>query len=147
MLFNLTPKDDGVLSQVLKSAGVVIFAKTNIPQTLLTFETSNPVWGRCVNPWNAERTPGGSSGGEAALLAAGGSPLGIGTDVGGSVRIPCHFWYVYLSLFIYLSRFLTFLLLYQSGLYGLKATGTRISTAGTVSSVRGQEAVMAAFGM
>jgi fatty acid amide hydrolase len=117
-------RDDSVLCQVLKEAGAVIFAKTNIPQTLLTFETSNPVWGRTFNPWNINRTPGGSSGGEAALLAAAGSPLGFGSDIGGSVRLPCHF----------------------CGLYGLKATATRISTVGAVSSVKGQESVVPAFG-
>lgn len=66
----------------------MLYVKTNVPQTLFTFECSNPVWGRTTNPYNDKYTCGGSSGGEGALLAMDGSALGIGTDIGGSLRIP-----------------------------------------------------------
>jgi Asp-tRNA(Asn)/Glu-tRNA(Gln) amidotransferase A subunit family amidase len=82
---------DGVIVKVLKDAGAVPFVKTNVPQTLLAFECGNPVFGVTRNPYNGERTCGGSSGGEAALLASDASPIGIGSDVGGSLRIPAHF--------------------------------------------------------
>ncbi len=75
----------------MRAAGAIVLGKTNIAQFLLYFESDNSVYGRTNNPWNLERTPGGSSGGEAAIIAAGGSPLGLGTDLGGSVRIPATF--------------------------------------------------------
>lgn len=80
---------------ILLDAGAVIFVKTNLPQTIFGFECSNPVWGRTTNPWNDKFTPGGSSGGEAALLAMDGSAAGIGTDIGGSLRIPAAYCGVY----------------------------------------------------
>ena len=70
-------------------------AKTNVPQTMLAFECSNPLWGRTTNPWSAAHTCGGSSGGEAALLAMDGSALGVGSDIGGSLRIPASYCGVY----------------------------------------------------
>src|ERR1051325_10486293 len=72
----------------LRNAGAIVLGKTNVAQLLLFFESDNPVYGPTNNPWNLERTPGGSSGGEAAIIAAGGSALGIGTDLGGSIRVP-----------------------------------------------------------
>jgi Asp-tRNA(Asn)/Glu-tRNA(Gln) amidotransferase A subunit family amidase len=72
----------------LLAAGAVLYVKTNIPQTMFAFECSNPVWGRTTNPYNDKYTCGGSSGGEGALLAMDGSALGIGSDIGGSLRIP-----------------------------------------------------------
>jgi len=80
--------DDAVIVQRLVMEGAVPFCRTNVPQTLLTMECGNPVFGVTTNPHDPLRTPGGSSGGESALLAAGGSPLGIGTDIAGSCRIP-----------------------------------------------------------
>ncbi|KAG2351605.1 amidase signature domain-containing protein [Suillus spraguei] len=77
------------------SAGAIIFVKTNVPQTMLAFECSNPLWGRTTNPWNNKYTCGGSSGGEGALLAMDGSALGIGSDIGGSLRIPASYCGVY----------------------------------------------------
>ena len=62
-----------------------------MPQLLLYVESDNPLYKRTNNPWNLDRSPGGSSGGEAAALAAGFSALGLGTDIGGSVRVPAHF--------------------------------------------------------
>lgn len=75
----------------MKAAGAVILGKTNVAQQLLYAESDNPLYGRTNNPWNPERTAGGSSGGEGAIIAAGGSLLGLGTDIGGSVRFPAAF--------------------------------------------------------
>lgn len=69
--------------------------KTNLPVTLLSFESTNDVWGRCTNPHNPNYSPGGSTGGEGALLAYGGGRIGIGSDVAGSVRAPAHFSGIY----------------------------------------------------
>jgi Asp-tRNA(Asn)/Glu-tRNA(Gln) amidotransferase A subunit family amidase len=65
--------------------------KTNLPQMAFSFDSSNFLWGECKNPWNTNKTAGGSSGGEGAALAIGLSPIGIGNDMGGSIRIPAHF--------------------------------------------------------
>ncbi|TMS38943.1 hypothetical protein L596_005564 [Steinernema carpocapsae] len=72
----------------LRTQGAVPFVITNVPQALLSFVCSNSVYGTTGNPHNKDRTPGGSSGGEAALVAAGGAPFGIGSDLAGSLRIP-----------------------------------------------------------
>lgn len=72
----------------VKEAGAVILAKTNVAQTMALYETINNVWGRTLNPFNRTLTPGGSSGGEAALVAFKGTPIGVGSDLGGSVRVP-----------------------------------------------------------
>ena len=85
------PAEDATAVRRLKQAGAILLGKTNLPEFALWSETSNEVFGQTVNPWNAERTAGGSSGGEAAALAAGLSPLGIGTDLGGSNRLPAHY--------------------------------------------------------
>jgi fatty acid amide hydrolase len=71
-----------------RAAGAIVIAKTNVPQLMIFIETDNPLFGRTNNPWDLARTCGGSSGGEGALIAAGGSPLGLGADVGGSLRSP-----------------------------------------------------------
>eukprot|EP01087_Luapelamoeba_hula_P011554 TRINITY_DN3149_c0_g1_i1.p1 TRINITY_DN3149_c0_g1~~TRINITY_DN3149_c0_g1_i1.p1 ORF type:complete len:535 (+),score=43.39 TRINITY_DN3149_c0_g1_i1:887-2491(+) len=117
-------REDAVLIQVIREAGAVPFTKTNVPQTMLSFETSNPVYGRTSNPWNLDRTCGGSSGGEGALIAAGGSPVGIGSDIGGSIRIPCQF----------------------CGLYGIKPTSSRIALAGSIAVMYGQESIASSLG-
>lgn len=75
----------------LRAAGAIVLGKTNVPQVLFYNETDNPVYGRTNNPWNLARTPGGSSGGEAAIIAAGGSPLGLGSDIAGSLRVPASY--------------------------------------------------------
>lgn len=75
----------------LEQAGVVIFGKTNVPVDLADWQSYNPVYGTTSNPWNPEHTPGGSSGGSAAALAAGLTGLEVGTDIGGSVRVPAHY--------------------------------------------------------
>ena len=72
----------------LRAAGAIILGKTNCTELGASVETGNPIFGLTRNPWNVERSAGGSTGGEGALIAAGGSPLGIGADIGGSIRIP-----------------------------------------------------------
>ncbi len=79
----------------LLNAGAVVFGKTNIPVLLADWQSYNPVYGATVNPWDATRTPGGSSGGAAAALAAGLTSLEIGSDIGGSIRNPAHCCGVY----------------------------------------------------
>jgi amidase len=85
------PTRDASVVARLRRAGAVLLGKTNCPPWGAGIETDNPVYGRTNNPHDVTRTPGGSSGGEAAIVAAGGSPFGVGTDSGGSVRLPAHF--------------------------------------------------------
>ncbi|XP_043189293.1 fatty-acid amide hydrolase 1-like [Amphibalanus amphitrite] len=96
------------LVQTFIDLGAVPFCKTNVPQTMLSFGCSNPVWGVTTNIRDPARVPGGSSGGEAVLVAAGGSPLGLGSDIGGSARVPALF----------------------SGCCGFKPTCGRVSSSG-----------------
>jgi fatty acid amide hydrolase len=86
---------DSPLVACLRRAGAILLGKTNVPQMGMIYASDNPVYGRTANPWNLARSPGGSSGGEAALVAAGGSPLGLASDGGGSIRQPCHSCGVY----------------------------------------------------
>jgi amidase len=88
---NNTARDDALSIQRLKRAGVVIFGKTNVPLRLADFQSYNEIYGTTNNPWNKERTPGGSSGGSAAALAAGLTGIETGSDIGGSIRNPAHF--------------------------------------------------------
>jgi fatty acid amide hydrolase len=74
-----------------RAAGAIPMAKTNVPQLMSYTETDNPLFGQTNNPWDLERSCGGSSGGEAAVIAAGASPLGLGNDIGGSLRVPAAF--------------------------------------------------------
>ena len=115
---------DSVLVAELRRQGAIFLGKTNVPQALLAQETDNPVYGATKNPWDGTRTPGGSSGGESAAVAAGLSPLGIGTDIGGSIRIPAHF----------------------CGLVGFKPTLDRWSNRGSNTAIKGQEIVRAQIG-
>jgi fatty acid amide hydrolase len=100
------------------AAGGVVVGKTNVPQLMLMYETDNPLYGQTVNPWNHARVVGGSSGGEAAALAAGFSALGIGTDLGGSIRVPAS----------------------MCGVCGFKPTSHRLSRLGAARNFRGMEA-------
>ncbi len=84
-------KEDATAVRKLRQAGAIVIAITNTPLNHAAFETSNKLHGRTNNPYDLERTPGGSSGGEAALIAAGGSPWGLGGDSGGGIRVPAHF--------------------------------------------------------
>ena len=104
---------DAVAVERLRACGAILLGKTNTPELLAAYETDNYVTGRTNHPLDAERTPGGSSGGEAAAIAAFCSPGGIATDGGGSIRIPAHF----------------------CGIAGLKPTPGRISTTGHFPSL------------
>jgi amidase len=88
---NFVPKADATAVARLRAAGGIILGKTNVPELAAAIESDNLVYGRTNNPYDLTRTPGGSSGGESAIVSAGGSPLGLGTDAGGSIRIPAHF--------------------------------------------------------
>src|SRR5262249_56427492 len=79
----------------LKEAGAVVIGKTNIPMGVRDFQSYNEIYGTTNNPWDVSHTPGGSSGGSAAALAAGFAALSIGSDIGGSVRVPAHFCGIY----------------------------------------------------
>ena len=85
------PSFDATVVARMKAAGAILIAKTNCPPGGGGGDTENVVYGRTLNPYNLACTPGGSSGGEAALVAAGGSPLGLGSDSGGSIRLPAHY--------------------------------------------------------
>ncbi|KAB8304158.1 hypothetical protein EYC80_003577 [Monilinia laxa] len=114
---------DGIMVRILKDAGAIPYVKTNLPITLLSFESTNDVWGRCTNPHNNKYSPGGSTGGESALLAAGGGRIGIGSDVAGSVRVPAHF----------------------SGIYSLRCSTGRWPKNGMCTSMPGQEGIPSVF--
>jgi amidase len=88
---NYVPKADATAVARLRAAGAIFLGKTNVPELAGAVESDNLVYGRTNNPYDLTRTPGGSSGGEAAIISACGSPLGLGTDAGGSIRIPAHF--------------------------------------------------------
>ena len=85
------PSEDAVVVERLKAAGAVIIGKTNVPVALADWQTTNPIYGTTNNPYDVERTPGGSSGGSAAALAAGYVALEAGSDIGGSLRTPAHY--------------------------------------------------------
>src|ERR1043165_5315860 len=82
---------DSTVVARLRRQGAIILGRTNTPEMLTSYDTDNPITGRTNNPWDHTRTPGGSSGGEAAAIAAYCSPGGIGSDGGGSLRLPAHF--------------------------------------------------------
>jgi amidase len=85
------PRQDATVVARLRAAGAILLGKTNTPELTLAGETDNLVYGRTNNPYDLSRTPGGSSGGAGAIIAAGGSPFDIGSDTGGSIRLPAHF--------------------------------------------------------
>uniref|UniRef100_A0A8D0EH62 Fatty-acid amide hydrolase 1 n=1 Tax=Strix occidentalis caurina TaxID=311401 RepID=A0A8D0EH62_STROC len=121
---NKPATEDSVVVQVLKRQGAIPFVKTNVPQSLISYDCKNLIFGQTFNPLLYTRSPGGSSGGEGALVGGGGSILGFGTDVGGSLRFPAAF----------------------CGICTLKPTGNRLSKKGIISGVLGQKAVVAAVG-
>ncbi|HXW85323.1 MAG TPA: amidase [Candidatus Binataceae bacterium] len=88
---NFVSQTDAPIVARLRAAGAIVIAKTNTPEMTMDYDCDNPVFGRTNNPWKLDRVPGGSSGGEAAALAAGMSPLGIGSDYRGSIRVPAAF--------------------------------------------------------
>ncbi|KIW30772.1 uncharacterized protein PV07_02474 [Cladophialophora immunda] len=115
--------EDGVMVKLLKRAGAIPHAKTALPITLLSFESTNDLWGVCKNPHNPRYSPGGSTGGEGALLALNGSRIGIGSDVAGSVRAPAA-W---------------------SGINSLRCSTGRWPKVGMNTSMPGQEGIPSVF--
>ena len=108
------PLEDAPPVARLRGAGAIVLGKTNLPALASGVQTDNRVFGRTNNPWDLQRTPGGSSGGAAAAISAGLSFLELGSDIGGSIRIPAHFCWI----------------------FGLKATAGRVSGKGHVASAR-----------
>lgn len=88
---DFTPEHDATVVTRLRAAGAIILGKTNTPEFTLAGITDNAVYGRTNNPYDVERSPAGSSGGAGAILAAGGSALDLGSDTGGSIRMPSHY--------------------------------------------------------
>lgn len=86
-----SPEDETVLVSILRKLGAVFYVKTNVPTAMMMMETDNNVWGETKGAFAPGTSPGGSSGGEGVLLSMRGSPLGVGTDIGGSIRIPSAF--------------------------------------------------------
>ena len=115
-LANYVPQEDSPVAARLKKAGGILIGKTNVHMMLADpAQSINPIYGRTKNPWNIERTPGGSGGGAAAALAAGMTPFEIGTDLTGSIRIPAHF----------------------CGVFGLKPTEQRVPLTGLIPGLPG----------
>lgn len=118
------PTEDAVVVARLRAAGALILGTTNCPEFLMAYETANLLHGRVSNPWNLEYSPGGSSGGESAAIAAGMSAGGLGSDSGGSVRVPAHF----------------------TGICSLKPTPGRIPGRGHLPPCVGPFAILGAIG-
>ncbi|KAF2727068.1 amidase [Polyplosphaeria fusca] len=117
-------KEDAHVLQTLSTAGAVFHCRTTVPQTMMHLETDSNLYGVTVNPYNPNLTSGGSSGGEGALVALGGSCLGIGSDVGGSIRNPAA----------------------NCGIYGFKPTAFRIPTDGWGYMMAGADTVESVLG-
>ena len=126
-LADYIPQADSTVTARLKAAGGILVGKTNVSELLVDIQSNNPIFGRTNNPWNVERTPGGSSGGAAAALASGMIAFDVGSDLGGSIRLPAH-W---------------------CGVFGLKPTENRVSLAGHIPEPPGSPRsvrLMAAIG-
>jgi Asp-tRNA(Asn)/Glu-tRNA(Gln) amidotransferase A subunit family amidase len=119
----MAPSDAPLVAR-LRAAGAIILGNTNVPEFLMAYETDNLLHGRTNNPWDFERTPGGSSGGEAAAIAAGCSAGGVGSDGGGSIRVPAHY----------------------SGICGLKPTPGRVPSTGHFPGSAGPFAYLGVVG-
>ncbi|KAK6203555.1 amidase signature domain-containing protein [Scheffersomyces amazonensis] len=117
-------KDHGLTSQILEDLGAVFYVRTNQPQTLMHLDSNNNIIGLSKNPHNLLLSSGGSSSGEGSIVGFGGSALGVGSDIGGSIRGPAAF----------------------SGCIGLRPTSKRVSLSGGVSAGSGQESVPAVIG-
>src|ERR1700756_5208569 len=118
------PSEDAVVVARLRAAGALILGTTNCPEFLMAYETDNLLHGRTSNPWDLQRSPGGSSGGESAAIAAGLSAAGLGSDSGGSVRTPAHF----------------------TGICSLKPTPGRIPSRGHLAAGDGPFSILGAVG-
>ncbi|MDJ0726474.1 MAG: amidase family protein [Prochloraceae cyanobacterium] len=110
------PKQDATTVARLKAAGAIVFAKTNMPVLGGDYQSNNPMFGRTNNPWNLDLTVGGSSGGSAGAIAAGFSALELGSDIGGSIRVPAHY----------------------CGVFGFMPTDRRVPTTGHIPPLPGQ---------
>ncbi|KAK2750126.1 hypothetical protein FQN57_004621 [Myotisia sp. PD_48] len=117
-------ENDAHIVKIMRDAGAVVYCKTNNPQCMMVLETVSNIYGRTLNPRNTLLGAGGSSGGEGALLAMHGSPLGIGSDIGGSIRVPAAF----------------------NGLYGFKPSGKRVPTGGWECTMMGNDPITAVAG-
>ncbi len=124
LLANHVPERDATVVARLKAAGAIILGKTNTPEMAAYYECDNPVFGKTNNPYDLSRTSGGSSGGEAATIAAGLSSGGIGSDLAGSIRLPAHF----------------------CGIAGLKLTMGRVSMDGHIPAATGPLSLGACIG-
>lgn len=123
-LVNKPAEYNATLVDILQELGAVMYCKTNVPTAMMIAESVNNTFGRTVNPRNRSLTSGGSSGGESALIAFGGSPLGVGTDIGGSLRIPAA----------------------CTGIFTLRPSHGRFTTQRCRSGLAGQEAVKSVNG-
>ena len=121
---NIDDHDDPHVAR-LRAAGGIVLGKSNVPQLMAYLEGDNPVHGLTRNPWHPDRACGGSTSGEGALIAAGGSPLGLGTDIGGSIRVPAAF----------------------CGIFGLKPTTGRSNDACAIGFSKGQRAIISQAGV
>jgi Asp-tRNA(Asn)/Glu-tRNA(Gln) amidotransferase A subunit family amidase len=121
---NLVADGDAAVVARLRAAGAIVLGTTNVADMLMGYESDNPLYGRTSSPWDLARTPGGSSGGEAAAIAAGCSAGGIGSDGGGSIRVPAHF----------------------TGIAGLKPTPGRIPATGHQPACYGPFALLGVVG-
>lgn len=121
---NRVPEKDAAAVLRLREAGAIILGKTNVPEMALTYDSDNPLFGRTNNPHDLSRTAGGSSGGEAACIAASLSAAGLGSDLVGSIRIPAHF----------------------CGIFGLKPTSSAVSGEGHCPEMIGSLRQAASFG-
>ena len=117
-------EDDALILKILYEAGAIFYVRTTEPQSLMHLECSSPIYGTTVNPFNRNLTCGGSTGGEGALLGLKGSPMGVGTDIGGSVRSPAA----------------------NNGVYGLRPTTFRIPKQGIMGIQSGRESIIAVIG-
>ncbi|KAJ9640781.1 uncharacterized protein PV06_06983 [Exophiala oligosperma] len=118
------PQGSILLYDILYDAGCVFFARTTQPQTIMHLETESNIYGRTVNPYNRNLTPGGSSGGESALIGFRGSVLGVGGDIGGSIRCPAA----------------------HTGIYGFKPTTKRLPSSGQRTHMIGKETIHSTLG-
>jgi len=116
--------DDAFILQLLQQAGCVLYVRTTEPQCLMHLETANNLYGVTVNPYNRTLTSGGSSGGEGALIALKGSPMGIGTDIGGSIRSPSA----------------------NCGIWGFRPSSYRLPLLGLTACMVGEEQIVAVIG-
>lgn len=117
-------EDDAHILKILYKAGCVFYVRTTQPQTLMHLDTSSNFYGESMNPFNTKLTPGGSSGGEGAIVGIRGSCMGIGTDIGGSIRGPAA----------------------NNGVYGLRPSSARLPMGGLKAAMKGQDTIAAVIG-